>query len=74
MTGAPCGPAGSERAPDPVIGETELAELEGVPDIAAVEQHRGAEQGLQALEVRPPEVVPLGHQHERIAARRRGMT
>src|SRR5437764_6198221 len=56
------------RAPDREVGEAVLAHDLGLVEVAAVEDDRAAEEPLHAREVRPAELVPLGHDEERVGA------
>src|SRR5690242_10482733 len=53
-------------AANPVVDEPLLAEPGRVVDVAAVEDHRGPHDGLHVVEVRLAELVPLGHQEDRL--------
>src|SRR5437867_10974868 len=57
-----------DRAPDGEVGEAVLAHDLGLVEVAAVEDDRAAEEPLHAREVRPAELVPLGHDEERVGA------
>ena len=48
--------------------EAHFGKVAGIVDISAVEDHRLGKQGLDALEVRTPESLPLGDNHQRVGA------
>src|SRR5574341_474817 len=43
-----------------IVGETQLPEVRGVIDVAAVKDHRTLEHCFDQLEVRPAKLVPFG--------------
>src|SRR3989441_5631473 len=55
-------------AADRVVFEAEPAHALGLPGIASVEHDGPAHQGAHPLEVQELELVPLGHERERIGA------
>src|SRR5207302_7500801 len=58
---------GAHRAPsDGEVRETLLAHRLGLVEVPAVEDHGAAEELLHAAEVRPPELVQLRYDEQRI--------
>src|SRR5438270_2848515 len=57
-------------AADTSVDEAELAHRGRHVDVAAVDQHRPTHRRLDPREVKLPELVPLGDEHERVGAAR----
>ncbi len=53
---------------DAQVGEAGLAGQRRIEDVAAVEDHRALELGLDGVEVRAAELLPLGDDHQRVGA------
>src|SRR5678815_4404995 len=67
LTGLPL--SGAHGAtPHREVREAERLHLRGLVDVSAVEDHRLLEESLHALEIGPPELVPLRDQHERVGS------
>ena len=60
-------------APDADVDEAELAQRGRLEHVAAVDEDRRAHQVAQARQVELAELVPLGHDHQRVGQRRDGV-
>src|ERR1044072_3994295 len=51
-----------------VVGETELAQIDRIVNIASVEDHRLFEQSFDARKIRPAKFIPRGQNQQRRGA------